>query len=283
MEPVTVDPGNDRASKAPRRCNIDVRVTRHGPLVSDAINANNAASRGIEAGAARAARVPMDGARRRGLHAASFLRAQRGAQLGPSSRLRCATFVVPSQNFVYADVDGHIGYYAPGHIPIRASGDGSSPAEGWTGEAEWTGWIPFDELPHLYDPPDHFIVTANHRPAPAGYPLSPRARMAGAVSRRSASGSFSGWLRRGERRADRIHAGRFRAIPGRHDLAARKDARCRCCSRTRDPTPRRIGRRVEMLRRWNFDASGDSAAAAIFEAWFLQLAPTIVGDELGLR
>jgi penicillin amidase len=78
-------------------------------------------------------------------------------------------FVVPSQNFVYADVDGNIGYYAPGHIPVRASGDGSRPAEGWTGAAEWTGWVPFEELPHLFDPPSHEIITANHRPAPADY------------------------------------------------------------------------------------------------------------------
>src|SRR4029079_16111394 len=78
-------------------------------------------------------------------------------------------FVVPSQNFVYADVDGHIGYYAPGHVPVRASGDGSRPAEGWTGNADWNGWIPFEDLPTLSDPPDHFIVTANHRPVPAGY------------------------------------------------------------------------------------------------------------------
>ena len=54
-----------------------------------------------------------------------------------------ADFAVPSQNFVYADVDGHIGYYLPGRIPIRARGDGTKPAEGWTGEMEWTGWIPF--------------------------------------------------------------------------------------------------------------------------------------------
>ena len=81
-------------------------------------------------------------------------------------------FVVPAQNFVYADVDGHIGYYAPGRYPVRASGDGATPAEGWTGEAEWTGWIPFDELPHTFDPPDHFIVTANEKPAPAEYPYA---------------------------------------------------------------------------------------------------------------
>src|SRR5262249_57688751 len=78
-------------------------------------------------------------------------------------------FVTPSQNFVYADVDGHIGYYAPGRIPVRASGDGSMPADGWSGAAEWTGWIPFDDLPHLYDPPPHVILTPNHPPAPPTY------------------------------------------------------------------------------------------------------------------
>ena len=81
-------------------------------------------------------------------------------------------FVVPSQNFVYGDVDGHIGYYAPGRIPMRARGDGSLPVDGWSGEAEWTGWIPFEELPHLYDPPEHFIVTANNRPTARGYPYT---------------------------------------------------------------------------------------------------------------
>src|SRR5207344_1987116 len=65
-------------------------------------------------------------------------------------------FVVPPQNFVYADVEGHIGYYAPGHFPIRKDG-------------EWAGWIPFDELPHAFDPPSHFIVSANNRPVPSDY------------------------------------------------------------------------------------------------------------------
>src|SRR5205085_699914 len=57
----------------------------------------------------------------------------------------------------------------PGHIPIRATGDGSAPADGWTGDAEWIDWIPFDRLPHVADPPQHFIVTANNRPMPADY------------------------------------------------------------------------------------------------------------------
>src|SRR4030095_6035254 len=134
------------------------RITRHGPLISDAINANSAAQK-------REVKAPP-------VEPLAFRWTaldDGDCTLVPSLKLNEAhswdqftnalrDFVVPSQNFVYADVDGHIGYYAPGHIPIRAQADGSQPAEGWTGEAEWTGWIPFEELPHLYDPPEHLIV-----------------------------------------------------------------------------------------------------------------------------
>ncbi len=54
---------------------------------------------------------------------------------------------VPSQNFVYADVEGNIAYQLPGLIPIRRAGDGLLPVPGWTGEYEWEGWVPFEEMP----------------------------------------------------------------------------------------------------------------------------------------
>ena len=57
----------------------------------------------------------------------------------------------PTQNFVYADIDGHIGYYGAGWIPIRKSGDGSVPYDGATDDGEWTGFIPFEKLPHVDD------------------------------------------------------------------------------------------------------------------------------------
>lgn len=76
----------------------------------------------------------------------------------------------PTQNFVYADVAGHIGYYGAGNIPIRKSGDGSVPYDGRTDEGEWTGYIPFDKLPHVYDPPSGVIVTANQRIVGRDYP-----------------------------------------------------------------------------------------------------------------
>ncbi|MDQ3373150.1 MAG: penicillin acylase family protein [Acidobacteriota bacterium] len=67
------------------------------------------------------------------------------------------------QNFVYADIKGNIGWYAAGKIPIRRTGDGSLPFDGKTNDGEWTGFVPFEELPNLYNPPENFIVTANQR------------------------------------------------------------------------------------------------------------------------
>jgi len=77
---------------------------------------------------------------------------------------------VPPQNVVYADVEGNIGYIMAGAIPIRAKGQALVPSPGWTGEYEWTGLIPFDELPQSYNPEQHFIATANNRVIDDAYP-----------------------------------------------------------------------------------------------------------------
>ncbi len=76
----------------------------------------------------------------------------------------------PGQNVVYADVDGHIGYHATGKVPIRASGDGALPVPGNDDAHEWTGYIPFEKLPSVFDPPSGIIGTANGRITPEGYP-----------------------------------------------------------------------------------------------------------------
>jgi penicillin amidase len=81
-------------------------------------------------------------------------------------------FAGPSQNFVYADVDGNIGYHAAGKLPIRRGFAGDVPLDGSTGANEWSGFIPFDELPQAYNPPGGLIITANQNPFPAGYPYA---------------------------------------------------------------------------------------------------------------
>jgi penicillin amidase len=79
-------------------------------------------------------------------------------------------WTAPVQNVVYADTKGNIAYSYPGKVPIRARGDGRVPVPGWTGEYEWLGYIPFEELPHLYNPPQGYIVTANNRVVGDDYP-----------------------------------------------------------------------------------------------------------------
>ena len=87
-----------------------------------------------------------------------------------SFRIALKEWAFPSQNVVYADVEGNVGYVMPGRVPLRAKGDGLLPAPGWTSEYEWQGWIPWDELPSAFNPSSGYVVTANNRVAGDGYP-----------------------------------------------------------------------------------------------------------------
>jgi penicillin amidase len=274
QEPITVVP-ETIAVKGAESVVVNVRITRHGPLLSDAINANNAASAhppsapALEPLAFRwTALDPED------LTITAYMRLNE-ARNWADFTAALADYGTPSQNFVFADTQGHIGYYAPGHIPIRASGDGSQPTDGWTGDTEWTGYVPFDSLPHVYDPPSHMIVTANNRPSAAlgaplvalEYPNPYRAqRIVDLLHEITATKKLTpDDFRRIQSDTVSLHA---------RDLLPRLLAHVQPASALdRDA--------IDILRAWDDDARGDSAAAAIFEAWFLRLAPVIAGDELG--
>lgn len=76
----------------------------------------------------------------------------------------------PQLNVAYADVKGNIGYWVTGKVPVRANGDGRLPSPGWTGEYEWIGEVPFEEMPHALNPENGFIVNCNNRVIPDDYP-----------------------------------------------------------------------------------------------------------------
>ena len=251
---------------------IDVRISRHGPLVSDAINANNAASARepkpspLEPLAFRWTALDDEDST-----LTAFL-ALNEAKNWTDFTTALKDFVVPSQNFVYADVDGHIGYYAPGRIPIRASGDGSMPAEGWTGAMEWTGWISFDALPHVFDPPERVIVAANHRPAPPEYP-----HLIGLEFPEPYRAMRISELVRAQ---DKFAPEDFRTIQA--DVFSSQGKMLLPLLLTRVAPASDLDRRaLDVLRKWNLESTADSAGAAIFQAWFLGLAPALAGDELG--
>ena len=79
------------------------------------------------------------------------------------------TYSGPAQNFVYADVDGNIGYHAAGMLPNRQGCRGDVPADGAANSCEWAGAIPYDDLPQVYNPPSGIIASANQDPFPADY------------------------------------------------------------------------------------------------------------------
>ena len=154
-----------------------VRSTVHGPLLSD-VSGTYAS---VGANAPVRGRVPDRG----GGYAVSLswtaLRVTKTAQAifeidkartWDEFRAGARDFAAPSQNLVYADRAGHIGYQAPGLIPIRKPANhGDYPSPGWDPAYDWTGkFIPFEELPTELDPPDGFIATANQAPVAPGYP-----------------------------------------------------------------------------------------------------------------
>ena len=156
---------------------FDVRSTRHGPLLSDVstemstVGANadvseRAPARGNGYGVALSwtALSPM------GTADAIFLIDK--ATSWDEFRAAAEEFDAPSQNLVYADKEGHIGYQAPGLIPIRKSGNtGDYPVEGWRSANDWTGsFIPFESLPSVLDPDEGRIVTANQAVTGNDYP-----------------------------------------------------------------------------------------------------------------
>ncbi len=79
-------------------------------------------------------------------------------------------FSVPAQNFVYADVDGNIGYRTGGKLPIRTIKGATLPFPGWTDEYDWKGFVPFDQMPHVLNPPEGFVASANNKIVDDSYP-----------------------------------------------------------------------------------------------------------------
>lgn len=177
----------------------------------------------------------------------------------------------PVQNVVYADTAGSIGYTLAGRIPVRAKGDGRLPVPGWTGEYEWTGTIPYAELPHQEDPPSGVIVTANNRVVDDRYPF---------------------WLGSdfvtGDRAA-RIHellegSPTLDAQTFRHmqtdvvSVAARRFAAAIGQLDGGDP---RLDEVVRLMRTWRGTLAADSPQAAVYELFVVALARRLLEPRLG--
>jgi penicillin amidase len=260
---------------------ITVRATKHGPIVSDLVDLYadvaedgppdpSGTGRGAQPGTTSALSLAWT-ALTPTTTADAILEIDT-AHDWASFREAASSFAVPAQNLVYADREGHIGYQAPGLVPIRKSGnDGLVPQAGWLSENDWTGdYVPFDGLPNVLDPDEGFIVTANQAVVGPDYPYF----------------LTSDWDRgyRSERIRDLIEQqGRLSV----DDMAALQlDTRSPLAP---DLVPRLLavdlprgyasaGQRL--LRHWDFDQDADSAAAEYFNVVWRNILEMTFHDDL---
>ena len=179
-------------------------------------------------------------------------------------RRAASLFDVPAQNLVYADVSGNIGYQTPGRLPIRGAGDGWLPQPGWDSAYAWQGFIPFEELPVVYNPISGFIVTANNAIVDESYPhfLSRdwddgyrAARIQHLLERKMASGPLTAQDMRDIQADNEMWIGKQLALAVA-DLRTDREE---------------VAAALELLRTWDAQNHADSNAAAYANVLWSQL------------
>jgi penicillin G amidase len=243
---------------------LAVRATRHGPVISDLLP-DAAATFGAD----RVVVLAWSALAEDDLAAQALLgigKARNWEEFAAALR----DVGGPMQNIHYADASGHIGFIAPGRVPIRKSGDGRWPVPGWTGEYDWDGWIPFDALPRALDPPDGKLFNANNRVVPPDYPYlltadweAPyRARRLAQLLQREAFGAEEFAAMQADVRsllAQDLLPIMLAAKPGGPAAAAA----------------------MARLEAWDRVMRADAAEPLIFAAWYRELSRLIYADELG--
>ncbi len=240
---------------------LTVRESKHGPVVSDAGAADVGPRVALKWTALQPGDTTMD----------AFM-GLNYARNWDDFKAALTRYVAPSQNFVYADVDGNTGYYAPGRVPLRDGWDGSLPVSG-DGSREWTGYIPFEGLPHTYNPADGLVVTANNKVVPDSYAYN--------------LGNSRNWAEpyRAERitqlltaRPDGLTVQDVKAVQLDTVSLVWRDMKEELLATQPDGELSRQA--LELLRGWDGDERADAAAPSIFEAWLMQL-QKMAQDELG--
>ena len=252
---------------------LTVRSTRHGPVISGALAAADAAlpGDGSPGGYVLALRwaslEPGDTTLRafRAMNHAADTRQLEGA-------LRGVTLIV--QNVVFAGDDGHIGFRVVGRVPLRSADNdlyGLVPSPGWEARYDWQGWIGPDELPRSLDPPQAIIVTANNKITPPGYR------------------GFLTMEWKAPYRARRIEQ-LLQAVP-RHDVASFERIQADVTSLAAREMMRALGATepvtavgraaLQRLRAWDGAMRADAPEPLIYQAWIRRLKELIFDDDLG--
>nr|WP_239579198.1 penicillin acylase family protein [Microlunatus panaciterrae] len=249
---------------------LTVRESRHGPLLSDVddqlrLMGERSKKPGQSGYAVALSWVALTPSRTMdslfGLD-----KAQNFSQFRAAAKLLAA----PSQNLVYADVEGNIGYQLPGALPQRGKGNGLLPSPGWDPAYDWKGLVDFNELPYVYNPPSGYIVTANQPIVSARYPI------------KLGSDYSYGW--RSQEIIDRLEAAPPLTLDNAENVFYDDTIRFAA-----DLTPRLLKIKVtdpwikegqQTLVGWDYSASADSNAAAYFNVVFHNILKLTFRDQL---
>ncbi|WP_367154758.1 penicillin acylase family protein [Methylomonas sp. HYX-M1] len=247
--------------------NLTVRLSRHGPLLSDADpDAAQLASDGLAIALNWSGLAADDSTIRFILNAGTAANAD-------ALRQMARDFHAPQQNIVYADAAGQIGFIAAGRVPLRDQRNvlsGRLPAPGWDSRYDWQGWIPFDDLPQQTGAADGKIVTANQDITPPNYPYFITANWALPY------------------RAERISA--LLDATERHDTASFAAIQADIANPLASellpfllatPATLETQQALVLLRAWDGGMREDSPQPLIFAEWLRQLAAVLYREPLG--
>ena len=240
---------------------LDVRTTHHGPIINEVVDGLSDVL-SVQWSAEEPSRV---------LQSVVMLNQAKNYD---EFREALSYWDVPSQNFVYADVEGNIAYQTPGLIPIRKNGNGLVPVPGWTGEYEWEGWIPYEELPALLNPESGYIVTANHAIIDEDYPHFLALNWNNGDRGQRITDLLERTIDAGKVTADDLAEIQFDSysyladsyIPLLNGLSSD------------DP---QIQAALERMRGWDLQERRDSVPASIFEIFLMELAHVVLDDDIG--
>ncbi len=247
---------------------LTIRATRHGPVISDVLgSASDLLTDEYALAFAWPALADDDMTVRAGLN---IMRAENWDDFLAAVR----DFHVAQQNIVYADVDGNIGFVAPGRVPVRKPENdvrGMMPVPGWDARYDWDGWIPFEQLPQAFNPPSGLVVTANNKIVPETYPHhltfewdAPfRAQRIKTLLQTRSSHSLQSFM---AMQSDVLSTMATTLLPWLRQV---------------EPMSEEAKRALRLLEAWDGTMGGNSIEPTIFSAWLRELTRLVFEDEFG--
>lgn len=238
-----------------RQEKLTVRVSRHGPIISDVIPEAppNTAMKWV--GFEPAGIFP------------GFLALNR-AQNFDEFRAALSTITTPTLNFGYADADGNIGYQYIARVPIRMNGNGTIPVPGWDGAHEWVGYMPFEELPYDFNPAKGYLGSFNNLPKSTTYPMTnyylfERAMRFDQIMKTTETIGMD------DARTLQTDTGSIVA----ERWAPYITAACATTDELKEP--------LALFDGWDYRIDKKSAAAALFNAFYYRMMENTIADEIG--